>query len=359
MKKSLIFDPYLDTLGGGEFYSLSVGEFLLQKGFVLEIAWPQKNILEKIYQRFGLNFKNRVKINNKAYEIFNRKNSLFKKMKFTQKYNIIFYVSDGSIPFLFAQKNFLHFQTPFVNVKGRSLLNRLRLKTINKIICNSFFTKKFIDQEYRVKSVVVYPPLSDEFLKEKKQKKENIILSVGRFDQIINAKKQDVLVDVFKKMVNGGLKNWQFVLLGGIMKETKYFNKLVNSAKGYPIKIMTNVSFKTLINFYQKAKIYWHATGFGEDLNLYPQRAEHFGISIVEAMACNTVPIVFNGGGIPEIIGKKEAGLLWRQPDELIKKTKLLIKNTNLRLKLAQQLKKRALFFTKKKFFANLLKLLD
>lgn len=358
MKKALVFDPYLDTLGGGEFYSLSAGEFLIKKNFSVEIAWSKEDILKKINQRFGFNFKNRVKINPKAFFILNQKGNLLKKYLFTKKYQLIFFFSDGSIPFLFAKKNWLLFQAPFINVGSSCFLNKLKLKKIDEVICYSFFVKKFIDKEFKVDSKVVYPPISQVFFSLKPAREENIILSVGRFDQILNAKKQDVLVGVFKRMIDNGLKDWQLVCLGGLMKENKYFNKLKQEARGYPIKIIANANFQTLLNFYQKAKIYWHAAGFGENLKLHPQKAEHFGISIVEAMAAGAVPLVFNGGGIPEIIGE-EKKLLWVQPEGLIEKTKLLIKDSNFRLKLGQRVKKRALFFSKESFFANLSKLLD
>jgi len=358
MKKALIFNPYLDTLGGGEFYTLSVGEFLIKQGFKTEIAWLEKDILEKAKKRFDLNFGDKLKINKEALSILKEKGNLPKKYLLTKNYQLIFFVSDGSIPFLMAKKNFLHFQSPFLKVNGGSFFNQLKLKNISSVICNSQFTKKYIDKEYKVDSQVIYPPLADVFLNLKPEKKENIILSVGRFDQIMNAKKQNILVSIFKKMKDQGLKNWRLVLLGGLMKESKYFRKLKQSAYRYPIEIMVNVKFKTLLNFYQKAKIYWHAAGFGENLEIYPQRAEHFGIGVVEAMACGAVPLVFNGGGLREIILGQEKELLWTTREELIKKTKLLIKKDKRRLSLTPKIKKRALFFTKENFFEKLSKLL-
>lgn len=357
MKKALIYNPYLDTLGGGEFYALSVGEFLIKQGFKTEIAWLEKDILEKAKKRFDLNFGDKLKINKEAFSILKEKGNLPKKYLLTKNYQLIFFVSDGSIPFLMAKKNFLHFQSPFLKVNGGSFFNQLKLKNISSVICNSQFTKKYIDQEFKVDSQVIYPPLADVFLNLKPEKKENIILSVGRFDQIMNAKKQNILVSIFKKMKDQGLKNWRLVLLGGLMKESKYFRKLKQSAYRYPIEIMVNVKFKTLLNFYQKAKIYWHAAGFGEDLKINPQRAEHFGISVVEAMACGVVPLAFSAGGIPEIV-ERDKNFLWRNENELIRKTKLLIKDSDLRVKLSSKLKKRALQFNQEIFFKKLNKLL-
>lgn len=53
---------------------------------------------------------------------------------------------------------------------------------------------------------------------------------------------------------------------------------------------------------YLRSKIYWHATGFGEDENYQPIRFEHFGIAPIEALSAKCIPILFNGGGLREII---------------------------------------------------------
>ena len=352
MKKALIFNPYLDTLGGGEFYTFLIVEFLLKNKYGVELAWHKNDLLNKINSRFNSNFNNRVIINNKAWQIFTKKKNLFKKYIFTKKYQLIFYISDGSIPFLFAKKNYLLFQSPFKNVKGRSLINQIKLSHISSVFCYSHFVKRFIDQEFRIKAKVLYPAINDLFFRLKKIKKENIILLVGRFDQIMNAKKQDVLVNAFKQMLGKGIKGWQLVLIGGLIKETDYFKRLKKQIKGYPIKIIVNADFNVLKSYYQKAKIYWHAAGFGENLKLHPEKAEHFGISVVEAMASSCLPVVFKEGGIPEIVGSQQ--YLWKTIKELKGKTKFLIKNYNLSKKLKKQLKKRALHFSKERFFLNL-----
>jgi len=357
MRNALIFNPYLDTLGGGEFYTLLVVDFLIKNNFSLEIAWPYKDILAKITQRFGLKLENRVKINNKASSILKKSKNLLQKYLFSKDYQLIFYISDGSIPFLFGKINWLLFQAPFQNVDGRSLLNQIKLRNIHQVLCYSNFVKKFIDKEYKVDAKVVYPAISDSFFCLKPIKKENIILSVGRFDQIMNAKKQDVLVSVFKQMFDKGLRNWQLVLLGGLMKENSYFKTLKKLAHGYPIKIMTNIDFKTLVNYYQKAKIYWHAAGYGENLDLYPEKAEHFGISILEAMVSGAVPLIYNAGGSSEIIGENKE-LLWLSKKDLEDKTKLLINNELLLKRLRQLVAKRAHFFNQENFLKKLTELL-
>ncbi len=357
MRKALIFNPYLDILGGGEFFSLLVAEFLLKQGFEVNIAWESTDILASINERFGINFAQKVNINKQLFILLNTKNNLLKKYVETKKYDLIFFVSDGSVPFLFGKQNWLLFQAPFINVGGRSFLNQIKLKNITKVICYSNFVKKFIDKEYGVQATVIYPTINPFFLDLKPCAKENIILSVGRFDQIMNAKKQDMLIRVFKKIVDNGLKDWRLVLLGGLKEKYDYFHKIKTMAEKYPIEIYSNCNFKTLVNYYQKSKIYWHATGFGEDLDIHPEKAEHFGISILEAMASKTIPLAFNGGGVPEILKFPE--FLWFTEEELIAKTNLLIKNKMPQKLLLKKMQNCQNYFNQENFEGQLRRLYE
>ncbi len=333
MNKALFFNPYLDSLGGGERYFLQVLKFFLDKGWQVDLAWNSKNIIKKSLIRLDIDI-NRVNIVNEIYKIFKSKNNILNKYKKTCKYNLIFYLSDGSLPFLFGKKNIVHFQVPFKNVNGSLFSNQIKIKFISKIICNSYFTKKIIDNEFKVNSKVLYPPLSNKFTKGKK---ENLILSVGRFDSILNNKKQDLMVLTFKKMLKKKLiSNWKLVLAGGSLKKNNFINLLKREVKNQPIEILENISFQKLKSLYSKAKIYWHEAGYGEDLIRYPERAEHFGLSVVEAMASGAVPIVFNGGGLPEIINNKLNGFLFNNLDELKDLTINLIKHEKTRQKIAR-----------------------
>lgn len=349
MKKAGIYDPYLDTLGGGERYTMTVAHCLAKKGWQVDVFWDDRGIGKELEQRLGLDLKKINFIPN----IFKEK--FFKKQQLMKKYNLLFYLSDGSIPFLFAKKNILHFQVPFHDVGGKTPLNKIKFKKIDAVICNSRFTKKFIDQEYGVKSKVIYPPVA---VKEfKPGKKENIILSVGRFSQLMQAKRQDVLVDVFKQMVKN-LDDWQLILAGGTdVGKDKAFEKLKKKTRGLPIEIIENPPFSELKKLYAQAKIFWTAAGFGINENQKPERVEQFGITTVEAMAAGCVPVVINKGGQPEIVNHNQNGLLWNSQEELIKQTLRLIKDDKLRERLAKTAQKRAQDFSEEHFCQEIVKL--
>jgi glycosyltransferase involved in cell wall biosynthesis len=126
--------------------------------------------------------------------------------------------------------------------------------------------------------------------------------------------------------------------------------ELYENKEGYPIEFLINKSNDELWEIYSKAKIYWHASGFGEDLVKHPEFAEHFGISTVEAMGAGAVPVVINAGGQKEIVTEKINGLLWESLDELEEKTLSLINNKDLLMKLSKKAKERAKDFNDDNF---------
>lgn len=345
-----IFSPYLETMGGGERYLLTVAEFFCCRGDQIDIFWSKDRDLAKIKDRFnldltGVNFRD---------NIFDGKMNLLDRLVQTMNYDLIFFLSDGSIPTSLAKKNILHFQTPFHYDNQNTLVNKLKLSRFSAVVCNSFFTKRYIDGTYDINSQVLYPPVDiDKFFPGKK---ENLILSVGHFYGDIRPKRQDIMVETFIKL---GLPGWRLVLIGGAQNGAeREVNKLRKIAAGFPVEFVVPGPFNVLKDHYAKAKIYWHAAGYGADLEKFPEKAEHFGMSTVEAMAAGCVPIVFCGGGQKEIIVEGENGFFWDNMGELNKKTLKIVSDNNLREKIYKNAIARSKFFSKEKFFQDLEKLL-
>jgi glycosyltransferase involved in cell wall biosynthesis len=308
--KAAIFDPYLDTLGGGERYCMAFAEVLVKKGWEVDVEWKEASIKEEFKKRFGsdltgINFVNDVK-----------KGS---------GYDLCFWVSDGSIPLLHSRKNILLFQIPFHDVDGRTLFNKMKLFRINYSICYSKFVKKIIDKEYGIESRVICPPV--ETLKIKPKRKENIIAYVGRFSQLKQSKGQDFLIKAFKKFEKE-YPDWKLILAGGSeVGAGDYINKLKKDSENHNIEIIESPDFNTLLSIYDKAKIFWCAAGFGVNEKINPEKTEHFGMTTVEAMAGGAVPLVFGAGGQKEIVEDGINGFHWSSTNELLNKTAALIKN--------------------------------
>lgn len=380
-KTAAIYDPYLDTLGGGERYCLTVAELLIKNGWAVDLFWSgDRNIIEKASARFSLVLKG-LKIQPDIFlqpekhlactedtnihssvktptNISKSLKNISYRKKATRHYDVLFYLSDGSIPLLFSKKNFLHIQAPLI--ENHTLANKFKLSRINKCICNSNFTASFYKKYPSYKTVVIYPPVDvDKFIN--KQSKDNVILSVGRFDNILNSKKQDILIQAFKEIYHQN-KQWKLILAGGSMvSETKnnYLNHLKYLSKNFPIELIINPSFTELTHLYQKSKIYWHAAGYGVDQVLHPEFTEHFGISVVEAMAAGCVPLVVNKGGLPEIVVSKQNGYIWENIEQLTSKTQLLINNSDLLKGLSIRAVLDSSKFSKKHFEKHLLNVIN
>ena len=343
-----IFDPYLDDLGGGEKYMMTIAECLSKKHGV-NVFWDNKKDIDGLLERFSLDL-SRVSI---TKNIFSSNFGFFKRIIESKKYDVIILLSDGSIPFLLSKKTFLHIQQPLDQIEKKKLKTGIKLLRITGIFCNSEYTKSFNKDKFLKLTSVLYPPVS---LYSSKTKKENIILHVGRFriknvKGIDDYKKQNVMINTFKNMVDKGLKDWEFVLAVSIRQEDKkQFDEMKKLGIGYPIKFIINSPNAALGNIYSKAKIYWHASGFGENLEEHPEYAEHFGISTVEAMSAGCVPVVINAGGQKEIVEDGKNGLLWNSIEEFQSKTLELTKNESFLEKLSKQAIESAKKFSKERF---------
>lgn len=340
MGKAAIYNPYLDTLGGGERYTLSLAKVLAEIGYEVDFQWKDEKIKDKIQTRFG--FKLDEKIN------------FIEDIKRGENYDICFWVSDGSIPMLRARSNFIHFQVPFLNVNGKTLYNKMKLIRVKKIICNSYFTKKVIDKEFGVDSLVIYPSVDTDSIVSRR--KENIITYVGRFSNLVQSKGQDVLIEEFKKLnKEKGFEDYKLILAGGVeVGVGNYLNKLKSLSRNLNIEFIESPSFKILKDIYGKSKFFWSAAGYGVNEITNPEKVEHFGITLIESMAAGAVPIVFNGGGYKEIIVNGENGFLWQNKNDLVKIVKRVLATPNLYKTVSDKTKNSALKYNYEIFKNNI-----
>jgi glycosyltransferase involved in cell wall biosynthesis len=301
------YSPYFDSMSGGERYLLTLASHWSKRHDVF-LFWDDPEILAESEKRLHINL-TRIRT---TENVFKTKN-VFKKLAISRGYDLIFFLTDGSIPTTFAKRNILHFQVPFQNIP----VHPIKLLRFQAIVCNSFFTKDHLDPRVGKRSLVIYPPV--EPIQHTRSTKDNVILSVGRFHPF---KKQDVLIDIFRKAVKvKQLSGFELKLAGGLQAADKaYFDSLQRAAKGLPVRFSPNCTFDSLTRLYNESFIYWHAAGFGEKR---PERMEHFGITTVEAMSAGCIPVVFNGGGQSEIMNRN----LWTTTDECLEMTQHIIQN--------------------------------
>lgn len=326
-KTAAIISPYFHILGGGEKYLLDLTKLLsLQYQIDFFVADSASDIRQQAVKKFGIDLPKAFFLDKKIFF----KSNFIQKLILTRKYDLLFYMTDGSLFASLAKKNILIVQSLAHIPKNNSFLTRFKLKFWQRIICYSQYVKNDIEKRLTRKIDIIAPAINSEVFKP--GKKENIILSVGRFFPYLHSKKQAVLVDAFANIIKRKLlSGWQLILVGSVDKGAdKYFSKIKLRTKALPITIYSDLGFEKLKVLYQKAKIYWHAAGFGEDLTIHPERAEHFGITTLEAMSAGCVPIVFAAGGQLELVKHTENGFLWREKKELIDYTLKLFQNEKI-----------------------------
>lgn len=307
--------PYFDSLGGGERYMLSIASRVSGEHTV-HVFWDDPKLLKKAADRFNLNL-NLVSI---VPNIFSH-GSPASKVFGTRSYDMLFFLTDGSIPMSSATHNVLHMQVPFSHIR----MPFWKKWRYDAVIYNSRFTKEKVDTViHSMPSRIIYPPVTP--ITVSKAAKSNMILSVGRFGGLYNAKKFDILLEAFRQLLTKKQFNsYTLAFAGGLLpSDAASYEMLKKKASSLPVTFYPDCTYTQLISLYEQSVVYWHAAGFGET---NPERMEHFGISTVEAMSAGAIPLVFNGGGQPEIVTDGENGFLWNTTDELIQKTSDILEN--------------------------------
>lgn len=351
-KKAALYDPYLDTLGGGEKHVLSIMKALQDEEYDIDIFWDH-DLNQNIEHKLHIGF-----LHSPQYRtnIFKKKGSFLMKLLTLRSYDVFIYVTDGSYFFSSARKNFIFSMVPSRKLYPSSSLDKIKTHNF-RFISNSKFTQKNL-QDWHIVSEVLYPYIDEGYisLNVARLNKEKIILSVGRFFKQLHSKKHTVIIVAFQKLQASVpyFQNYKLLLVGGLKKEDQeYFDEIVSVVQANPsIELKTNVSALELMDIYKKSEIYWHFTGYGEDEKINPERVEHLGITPLESMATGCVTFCYSAGGPKELISDGKNGFLFTTIDELIKKMELLPKNVSKVSKLTTDAKE----YVAKKFSYDIFK---
>jgi glycosyltransferase involved in cell wall biosynthesis len=353
-----VYSPYLDTASGGEKYILTIAELLQTLGEVEVLLdnhlWTigAEKIKKLNESRHNLDLKNIRFIKAPV----GAGSKVFERNNFLKKYDLLFYLSDGSIFYSTSKKSYVHIQMPLDHIQAKGVLNKIKWSSWRKIIYNSKFTKTEIEKKITKPGIVLYPPVNTSRFKGGARDKKNIILNVGRFvgDGV---KKQHILIEVFRKLSEENLKGWQLHLAGALKdSDKKYFDELVGISSGLDIIFHPNIEYSDLTKLYLQSKIYWHSMGYGEQ---DPKKMEHFGITTVEAMAAGAVPVVVDCGGQVEVVEDGVNGMVWGDMDELKIKTLKIINSKELMSKLSHQAQLKSQIFSEEIFKEKILKLIN
>ncbi|MHB1487050.1 MAG: glycosyltransferase family 4 protein [Acidimicrobiales bacterium] len=251
-------------------------------------------------------------------------------------YDLAVLVTNHLPPRSLAARSVLVVQFPMPAGRRHPLRARLAPSILAgyQIVVYSPFVARWVRSRWGRGACVLTPPVRlgagcDE------DHKQHLIAGVGRFFSGQHAKRHDLLIAAFSRL-SVTAESWRLVLVGGIDDDDSsqaYLAGLRERAAGLNVEFVVSADEATVASTYKHAALFWHAAGFGRPDD-EPERAEHFGIAAVEAMSWGAVPLVYDDGGISEIV-TDDVGVRWRTVDELVAATKTLIDDPARRRALA------------------------
>lgn len=195
-------------------------------------------------------------------------------------------------------------------VKRHRMLNRNKVKDIQKIVSISKNVQQRVKQYLDRDSKIIYPPT--ETSKFYYKKNGDYWLSVNR---LISHKRVDLQIKAFQK-----LKNEKLIIVG-CYEKSRHFKEYAHYIKKIKPK---NVEIISWIDDKNLKKLYANCKGF-----LFTSYNEDYGMTPVEAMASGKPVIAPNEGGCRETIIDGKTGILIDDINEnkIIESIKILGKN--------------------------------
>jgi glycosyltransferase involved in cell wall biosynthesis len=233
------------------------------------------------------------------------------------------------------------------------------------VISNSHYTAEWIKNKWKISPHDhIYPPVDMEAAGGEFPKKKTI-LSVARFEPE-GTKRQREMIEAFLTLNRKWpelVRDWKFILVGGSNPNNPYLarlEKIISDNPGQNVELKINIPIEELKRLYRESTLFWHLCGLKHE---DPSAIEHFGMTTVEAMQNKMVPIVYNGGGLREIVDHGVNGFRVDSKAELLKYSMKLFRDPKLIQRLSESAYKKAQAYARarfeervKAFFDNLLK---
>ena len=326
MRKAVVIHHTLNTLGGETTVAIETIESLHELGYEVEVVTVQPPDLNSISRAYGkklhiARIKSLLPFKLNYFGVYQRLLTMLSSIDFKDS-DIVINTHGDALPYRISKKNvayllYLYFPTFLMNSKGSygsnkyrksffwrayfkpySMITRylaMRATTRSDLILTiSQFSREAIRQAFPdVHPYILYPPVDIERFSSAYSKPINArevkVLVVSRLSpekRIENAIK-------IAHLLGGKIK---FQIIGSLAPANRaYFKRLQQMIETYglsqTVTLTPNATNKELIDSMSKSMIYLH-TMIGE----------HFGVSIVEAMAAGLVPIVPAYGGCSEIV---------------------------------------------------------
>ncbi len=209
-----------------------------------------------------------------------------------------------------------------------------RVSHIDRLLAVSDFTREFVKRKWGRDSTVLYPPCPIDLYRGLSERpKENLVVTVGRIGL---EKRMELFLEIARRM-----PRVNFAIIGSVAADQKSYSEKLRKAAPRNVSFLV-VPLRKAKDTLGKAKVYVHCA-----LN------EHFGITIVEAMAAGCIPVVHNSGGPREIV-TESVGYRWNDVGEAVRLVSSLLENDKQRKDLSYAAWSRASQFGPEAFESGL-----
>ncbi|HSV49572.1 MAG TPA: glycosyltransferase [Candidatus Acidoferrales bacterium] len=309
-----VFCPTLNVYGGGEFVAIAIANTLAQQNHDVVLFSADKINPEAIKNYFGETLHPKIQTIQQPTHFTSRglgdfyQTLIHSYIARNKCQTLIDAFSNCVLPW--TQITYIHF--PYLNrfafKENFPYLNRPRFnqagalpevilekKLVNYdkrlVLANSHYTAAEIERYSHKTAQVLYPPFPSTITQTTKDiaKKvdENLVITVSRLDA-------NKLLERIPTIAAQTDKDIRFAVIGRLCSQPT-LNQLEALVKRHGlthrVKFYPNASAQKKADLLSRAKIYLHT-----------MEGEHFGISIVEAMAYGCIPIVHNSGGMREFV---------------------------------------------------------
>jgi len=313
-----VFYPTLNVYGGAEFVTVVIANTLAKNNYGVVLFTNEKIDQQEMEKFFGEHLHPSIKVIVKPTmfrprELIDFYQTIFRSYFFKSKCDIWIdvysnciypwtnicyihfpclnhYLFNRSFPYLKSGR-FSHVgMTPYVFFEKNMVKHDKKL-----ILANSHYTAEEIRTFSGAKAKVLYPPVPSVVFEDNtkelfKNPRKNLVITISRFGPgkgLENIPYIASLTDARIKFAIIGRIHYKDTLLS-LQRSVKKLG-LTKRVKFFP-----NISKDDMKKILRNAKIYLHT-----------KVGEHFGISIVEAMAMGCIPIVHNSGGAKEFVPER------------------------------------------------------
>lgn len=204
-----------------------------------------------------------------------------------------------------SSKGIMKFYHDLIKRKIAKQISLLKNSNV-KLIANSEFTRKKIEENLKKDSIVIFPPVEMDRFIGKHQQKDGVV-TIARYSQ---EKNLDFAINVMKTLPIS------YKIIGNAKLDTQFsiFNRLSNQVKLNPnIKLLCNVEKQITEQTLLSSKIYFHTS------------EETLGLSVVESIAAGCIPIVPNNSAHCETVPFSE---LRYEPNNITSAKELITRAT-------------------------------